>query len=503
MSEPQELLSRVNQDVLIEIIEVLRRTGGLHELSQTSRRVRAACMPILFRQCFRITQVPLPDPRSFMPHSLWLHVQSLVLQDDCPDRLAFHSLRYTDNRIICGALSEPLLDQGLSGMPRLRSVTIYQRGEEPHGLSWPALRAVMSHPVIREFTLDRLHFCPVLRPSDELHVDSLAPLDTFRYLFRTPERLSFIPESRAPKPNFDDETAALDAVLGALHNTLKVLYLLSEAVPVRAISQRPWPCLRRLVLRGKPSEALFSPVETTRRGVLWLGNAVAAFPCPALEEFVLTYPDPEDQTFAHLPPTLLSLSLCCWRHLYHDFLDTNGSSGLPYGLGFSLLLNSSALRLMLHRAHTPLLVRLTLEYRAGDGDEELLDHISRSYPQLTYLKFIRYRRRNTDEVPVEHIAHALTPLSRLYELKLHLDLPEMPMRGVTLMYGIRGGYSTAELKRFRVVVNETADLFARGLGSSVRFLSILTPTAHPSWWACFEVIHRRAVPKDDYGCSVR
>ncbi len=71
------------------------------------------------------------------------------------------------------------------------------------------------------------------------------------------------------------------------------------------------------------------------------------------------------------------------------------------------------------------------------------------------------------------------------------------MRGVTLMYGIRGGYSTAELKQFRVIVNDTADVFARELGSSMRFLSMLTPTAGRSGWARFEVVRGRAIQQDD------
>ncbi|RDX40648.1 hypothetical protein OH76DRAFT_1505441 [Lentinus brumalis] len=425
MSEPQELLVRVNHDVLVEIIELLLSTGGLNELSQISRRVRVACMPILFRQCFRPLQVPLPHPRTVLPPSLWLHVQSLVIRDDCPDKFVSQSLQYTNNRLLCGALSGPLLDQGLSGMPRLRSVTIYQRGEEPHGMSWPALRTVMSHAAIREFTLDRLHFCPALCPRDDLHVGLLAPLESFRYLFRNPERRSFVPDSQRYKPNFGDETAALDAVLGALHETLKGLCLLSEAVPVRAISQHPFPCLRSLVLRGEPSDALlssllstishiqslrslvlkFSRVEHTRRIVLWQGNAVAAFPWPALEEFVITYPDPADQIFSHLP--------CFWRHFYHEFLDSLPlTDDLRYGRRFALLLTSSALRQLLHRAHTPLLVRLTLEYHADHGDEELLYHISRSYPQLSYLKLIRYRPRGMNEVPV--VSHRILDTDGIY-----------------------------------------------------------------------------------------
>ncbi len=383
-------------------------------------------------------------------------------------------------------------------MPRLRSVTIYQRGAEPHGMSWPALCAVLSHPVIREFTLDRLHFCPVLRPSDELPAHSFAPLTSFQYLFRTPELLSYMPFS-TNNPNPVDERAALDVVLGALYNTLEVLSLVSETATLQVISQHPWPDLRRLVLRGELSEALassllpatshisnlrslvlkFSPMGQTRRGLFWQGSRVVAFPFLALEELVITYPDPADQLFDHLPPTLLSLFLGCWRHLYHDFLDPYGSGEPRDGLRFELLLQSSALQQVLHRARTPLLVRLTLEYRADDGDDKLLYHIAHTYPPLTYLKLIRYRHHGVDDVPVvsdhrmlestrsaltgsqERIARALAPQARLHKPKLHLDLLEMPVPNITLAPDGLAGYSTGRLRQFRVIVKETVDIWAR------------------------------------------
>lgn len=75
------------------------------------------------------------------------------------------------------------------------------------------------------------------------------------------------------------------------------------------------------------------------------------------------------------------------------------------------------------------------------------------------------------------------------------------MPGLLLTLDVTGNYSNAQHIQFRIIINETADVFARELGTSVRFLFIFTPTASPSRWACFEVIRGRAVQKHNQSCS--
>ncbi|KAI0711833.1 hypothetical protein C8T65DRAFT_520261, partial [Cerioporus squamosus] len=321
------------------------------------------------------------------------------------------TLQDTDNCLLCGALAGPLVEQWLPGMPRLRSITLYHRDEEPHGLSWPALSAVLSLPVIREFKLDRLHFCPALRPSDELHIDSPGQLTSFEYLLRKPAETYETEPRMSIKPNYSDERRALSTALGALHENLEMLSLPTELVSMHIFSQHPWPRLRRLTLRGRPSDDLissllssiahipalrslvikFSSAGSMRPGVLWRGDVVTAFPCPALEELVVTSPDPADQLFDHLPMSLRTLSLCCWRHLYYEFLTPYRPWVPSNGPRFSLLLSSTEMHGTLCRSRTPALVQLTLEYRADNEDDELLHYIAKAYPRLAYLKLIRYR----------------------------------------------------------------------------------------------------------------
>ncbi|TFK93815.1 hypothetical protein K466DRAFT_59697 [Polyporus arcularius HHB13444] len=507
----------LNDDVLRSLLELLLHAGGLNELSQTSRQVRAACMPILFRQCFRPMQVRLPEPQMFLPYSLWPHVQILVIRDDCFEKHYYDTLRFTDNCLLCGVLSGSLVERWLQRMPRLRSVTLYHREEELHGMPWSTLRAVLSLPQIREFKLHQLHFCPALRPSDELRMDSVASLTSFEYLLRKPAE-SYIAEPRFTNDaNYSDERRALSTALGALQKTLEVLSLPTESVPMKVFSQHPWPHLRRLVIRGKPSEDLvssvlssvspipalkslvlkFSATRTTRPGALWRGDSMAVFPCPALEELAITYPDPADQLFDHLPLTLHTLSLCCWRHLYHEFLTPYRSWVPSDGPRFSLLLSSSQMRGILNRSRTPGLVQLTLEYRADDREEELLHHVAQAYPRLTYLKLIRFRPRGVDTVQVERMAQALSPLAHIHELKIHLDLPEMPLPGAFMMRSASGGYSLSAMERFRPIVDETVNVFARELSSSVKFISMITPTASCSTWARFRVVDGRAQQQEE------
>ncbi|RPD54816.1 hypothetical protein L227DRAFT_511106, partial [Lentinus tigrinus ALCF2SS1-6] len=413
----------LDEDVLNAILEILLCVGGLGALSRTSRHVRAACMPILFRKCFRTMRVRLPEPYIFLPAPLWSHVQSLVIRDDCFDKMDASDSPYTDNCLLCGALAGPLFEQWLPRMPRLRSITLYQNpfsGEQSHGISWSALCAVISIPTIRTLKIDRLHVCPALRPDDELHVASVAPLASFQYIFDKPALSSVYVRPAFRQPDYTAEMKALSTALRALHESLEVISLPTSSVSIQVFSMHTWPRLRRVVLRGEPSDSLvssilsaishlpslkslvlkFSASVQTRPGVLWRGDNVTSFPCPVLEELVLTYPDPADQIFDHLPPTLLALSLCCWRHLYHEFFSPYRSWDPSGGLIFNLLFSSSEMYRVLRRSQTPMLLRLTLEYRADDGDEELLHRIAQAYPRLTYIKLIRYRPREADTVPV-------------------------------------------------------------------------------------------------------
>ena len=91
----------------------------------------------------------------------------------------------------------------------------------------------------------------------------------------------------------------------------------------------------------------------------------------------------------------------------------------------------------------------------------------------------------------------------LTELKLHLDLPEMPIPGLILFYDGLGIYSASKFDRFPAIVNKTADVVAREFGTCLKLLSIFTPTEDESMWACFEVNQGRVIRKYCVSCSIR
>ena len=71
----------------------------------------------------------------------------------------------------------------------------------------------------------------------------------------------------------------------------------------------------------------------------------------------------------------------------------------------------------------------------------------------------------------------------------------MPIPGLILFYGGLGIYSASKFDRFPAIVNKTADVVARELGTCLKLLSIFTPTEDESMWACFEVNQGRVIRK--------
>lgn len=312
----------------------------------------------------------------------------------------------TDNFLLCGAYPGAAVAERLRELPHLRFLKIYKRHDQTHGLSWSTLRSILSVPQLREFELCYLYFCPVLRPEEELNIETLAPLTHFKYQMHfTREVLSFPPE-----------TPALAAVLKKLSATLETLILSSEPAPMSALAQWHWPCLRTLVLRGSPwadlSEPLvavcskmpnlrsltlkLNPTHHAMTQALWPHGFPSSFPWPHLEQLTVSYPDPTDVIYDHLPPSLHSLSLRCWNHIFvqQRFVGLRQT----YTLRYDSVLGASAILSIMRRSTMPHLAHLEIEYRADDDDDALLQYIATTFPRLTSLKISRYRPNASDKV---------------------------------------------------------------------------------------------------------
>ena len=105
---------------------------------------------------------------------------SLVINEECIDQWSPEATLLTDNFLLCGAYPGAAVAERLRELPQLYFLKIYKQHDQTHGLSWSTLHAVLSVPQLREFELSSLHFCPILRPDNELNVDMLAPLTHFR-----------------------------------------------------------------------------------------------------------------------------------------------------------------------------------------------------------------------------------------------------------------------------------------------------------------------------------
>ncbi|EPS95188.1 hypothetical protein FOMPIDRAFT_1062863 [Fomitopsis schrenkii] len=401
------LLASLNEDVFDHILEGLR-VRDLSSLSSTCTWLREACMPFVFNYVHICVREPIQIEHApfFLPASAKPYVRSLALLDECWDQQCGGRPRpkylYTDDFLLCGAYPGAALAERLQELPRCRSVKMHKNNDLKHGLSWDTLLSVLSVPHLRKFELRFQCFCPALRPGEELSVDSLAPLTAFRYKMEYPRDIWFFPS----------EVAALEAVLGKLCDTLEELVLPSEPAPMSTLATLSWPRLREFVVRGSPSTwgalpaplvLLFSamrglraisfkinPLDNALPPAVWPRGFVHSFPWPELERLMVSYPDPSDELWDHLPPTLRALSLRCWPHVSSQrrfaFL------GRMHPPRFGLVPTSSDLLSILRHCEALSLDHLEIEYRVDDEDEALLRYVVTTFPHLTSLAVLRYRR---------------------------------------------------------------------------------------------------------------
>lgn len=326
---------------------------------------------------------------------------ALRLIDLCPDQRPEklrNPLYFTDDRHLCGAFPADALAERLQELPCLRTVTLLQTNTANHGLPWSSLLAILSLPRLLEFKITSSHFCPIMRPSEQLNVASLAHLTSFQYCIGYPSHSKASPS----------EVSALAAVLGELCATLEYLDLAPEPVLPSTLAKLHWPRLRALFFYGRawPSATMppitLSPVMPGLRDLtINLSDSTpCTMMCPPgrdyiyawdnLESLCISSPDPEDAIYDHLPSTIRTLSLNYWPHFYVQkhywllgFIDNVPS--------YNAALGSTSMLSILRRCHIPELNCLELEYRADDDDDDLWRYIASAFPQLTHLRIFRLR----------------------------------------------------------------------------------------------------------------
>ncbi|KAI9061776.1 hypothetical protein FKP32DRAFT_1575453 [Trametes sanguinea] len=411
-------LERLNYDILEHIYEYLRPKRGLCSLSLTCKWVRESCKPVYFRRS--ITRADKITREQFVPSQLWVHVHTLTFcgrwNYPAPSPSRYHPI---------------LLAEVFSQMPNLSHIKIDTTYGS--GVSWRALDEILTFPRLRAFEIDDTF----QRSCDgtiiyELHNKSAspsAPLACYRQV---------LDDYRYPPRDLPDDVVALERVASQeqVQRSLESLVIPSEVAPLATLRNATWPRLKVVALRGtistqQPLIHVFErmplleelcleisrPAVAGRTLILCPPDWSGPFPWPRLKRLVVSYPDPDDPLFAHIPSigTLLHLDLRCWpRHYVHRSLDDRVyMASLDWR---SPILNSSELLRLLSRCPTSSLLELAIEYSEGEDDLELLRHIPAFFPKLTRLTIYRYRRPGVDSVPLVSPLSDTSPSMLLIEL---------------------------------------------------------------------------------------
>ncbi|TBU40286.1 hypothetical protein BD309DRAFT_356250 [Dichomitus squalens] len=465
---------KLDVDVLVYMFQILQSAGGLRSLSSTCRGLRTLSMPVLFKICIVDVSRPITIFH-FLPSTLWPFVSSLHIVDNCPDiramRLPKHDLHYTADPLMCGILDGAFLKDALQQMPRLRSVHVGFHWGEDHGLGWNVVDAILSASQIREFTISSYMFCPREAPARrDIPLNPSARLTTFNYA-RYASRSQL---------HADVQRAALGVVVGSLRFYLERLRLPSDLSPISTLRSLSWTRLRELrldgtyppnidaplldIISGMPRlrslALLFALPRDMEKQPLWPPRCTLHFPLPELEELVVSYPDPEDYLYSHLPPSLRRLSLrCCPHHCVHAWEPEYCSrwhSPIPCASDLLRILSS---------IKTPLLQHLQLEYVADHADAALLGNISASFPRLSSLEIHRFRQADNSDVSIEDVTLAIAHLHHLRTISLHLDLPDIPGPSYSVRRGVYY-FSGQDIVSQRKVLTVHATALAHAFGRS-------------------------------------
>ncbi|KAI0630112.1 hypothetical protein C8Q77DRAFT_241337 [Trametes polyzona] len=466
---------RLNHDVLLLLIEAVRREEGLDNLSCTCKNIRSLCFPALFRYCGVNTGFFTSD--HFIPRHVWSYVQHLTFGGTWADIIPKGAP--TDDPSLL------YLADVLPHMPNLRSVLILP--ETFPSLPEFALVMLLSLPILREFSLqDHVNYGAENAGHSTFPV---APLKVLRQV---------LPHYREHPRRCPDDVRLLVCLTSqrSIQESLEVLELPSEAIPSVQLAAGEWPRLRtvkftgervsrtpllgRMLGRMPALEELELKVSSTpwaRRATFFPPGWGGPAPWPQLRNLTISHPRHSDPLYSHLPTSLQRLSLRCWPRRYMFLL----SHEIPVMCGLGWLPGvpkSSGMRKLLSQcAVLPKVEELELEYEEDDAecDKDMLNSIPHIFPNLVTLTVLRYRRPGNAVVPVEVIGKALAPLGHLQNLYLHLDF-----KGTPLPY-------SRMTEEYIAIEQETARILAQELSSSVKAICFLRRRTRYNIWSPYLV----------------
>ncbi|KAI0365479.1 hypothetical protein BV20DRAFT_729235 [Pilatotrama ljubarskyi] len=479
-------LALLDGDVLFQLLEELLRQKCLHLLSASCRSLRNAALPILFRYCEILLFRERVDVHRFPPSSLWPYFQHISLVDECPD---YDTERPPWDPADGEVFGPGFLTEAFPRMPRLNELSFSSPFPTIRNLPWTTIKALVTLPQLRRLNIKG----PLLGVGacDRVLYDADLQSSRLSCLVYSPW------DTRDPPRSHVCEQYALVAVLGALAGSLEKLDLPNESAPLHLIQAAHWHNLRQLRLRGEvqhplagvaePYVALLGNMPRLRSlslevffplgshiSAIWPLGFDAVYPWPDLESLTLSHPQVDDQLYRHLPPTLRRLELCCSPYHHHYVW---GSMGPAHREEWQdPLLTSSQMLRILRQCRTGELTELTMQFFADSAEMELFRFLPDAFPHLCSLTVHVYRSDcEHEEVPVKPIALALSPLTRLRTLRLHLGF-----RGVQGEFGYWGekldGVWSPDHDLLDRTVDSAAQILANTLPSSLEVLDLYLPT---------------------------
>ncbi|RDX56993.1 hypothetical protein OH76DRAFT_4923 [Lentinus brumalis] len=418
------LLDDLVEDALLVTVAqllLLKHKGDLANLASTSRKIRDLCSPILFSRCVTTCSgrrgIPPESIRPFVHHLTYLGRLMVDYEDTFGPELPY--------------------------LPELRAVTF--NGCNFCDIPWAAFKRCLALPNVTSITFEPTTSFIGIFPAPEHDIMTLQPTltaftynpDIWRALTKDPSRSAESPleniSSRLADP-YTTEYLSLSPLILQICDSVQSLTLPIEIAPWDRMVRLRWPELRRLCLSGQfPSQTVSSllcafintlPRLTTlsvqlarKRGqgrLSLLGRQHSrSF---ELRSLTLAYPDPNDTVFDIDSTFLTQLSLRDYpRYYYHlAFSDVARRWSAP-------ILTSSECLSVLRRMDLPALHTLELVYETDGDDDDLLRHISISFPRLMHLELHRYRRDRAQVVPHTHIAGILASAVSLRTVNLNLD----------------------------------------------------------------------------------
>ncbi|KAA1478406.1 hypothetical protein DENSPDRAFT_845547 [Dentipellis sp. KUC8613] len=494
-------LEKLNDDVLSYIIHDFIFVkcdfdDGIAQLSLTSKRLRTACLPILFRKA----KIKCHDlVSSAPPPASWPYVRTMEITGTIVSHIGFNS---THLRKI---------------LPHLVALRKIRFSHFTDGVDWYTLNVMLAAPNIRALEIEEppsmvrndLSFPDEINPA-------MLPFTEFIYTIYSPRSPWFY--FKAP------ETIArrcyMRPLILALHEKLEVLHLPSAMAPLQQMADLHWPCLREFKLDRENYEGedptlfacLFSKMPQLRnldlhffhkgpsRQTLILPSDAPFSPSfDHLDSLYIPYPDPNDKLYDRIPLLLQRLRLVD-RPRYYRF--NTESAELVDGYTRPLLVTATELLHILKRLGGPfaILEHLELAFQADSQDCMLLAQTAEAFPNVRLLELHRYRSEGEAGIQIEsameNIATTLSTLRHLRHFRVYLNLlgDDYQPPGVHRQESNTESISESE---FMALLRHHAMKIARNCSPSLRIIDFLTTYVYGEqfWIRCY-------VSRDDQGNPV-